>query len=223
MSAPRNTYIQNPLEYLTDVDYELLIHAAKLRYLSVVRHIVGQRIAGVYTDFDVVLRWASSKGDLVIVKYVIEHLNPDIHVCDQALIIAAERDHLSVVKYLIEKYKADFYVDNYKPLRSAAERGHLSIVQYLIEKYKADVNARDQAFISAVVNGHLQVVTYLIKQGADIHAVNDADLISAAHDGHISVVQYLINADVNASAVASDKEHLSVITYLRNYIKTRSI
>ena len=103
---------------------------------------------------------ASYKGQLDIVKHLIEN-GADIHVNnDRALRCAINNNHLDVVKHLVE-CGADIHACNDQALRWASSNGHLDIVKYLIE-CDADIHARDdEALRWASHYGHFNVVHYL--------------------------------------------------------------
>ena len=77
-----------------------------------------------------VLEIAAEKGNLEVVKFLVEE-GVDVHTYDDcALCGAAEKGHLEVVKFLVAK-GADVHArDNYA-LRWAADKGHLEIVKFL--------------------------------------------------------------------------------------------
>ena len=82
---------------------------------------------------------ASSKGDLSLVKNLIEEYGANIHYDDEyALQWASFNGHLEVVKYLVKK-GANIHTRNDRCLMCASDNGHLEIVDYfknLIRKEK---------------------------------------------------------------------------------------
>jgi len=75
----------------------------------------------------------SKKGNLDIVKYLVEN-GADIHAYDDyALKWSARNGHLDVVKYLLEK-GANIHADNDSVLIDSAYYGRLDVVKYLLEK-----------------------------------------------------------------------------------------
>ncbi len=85
-----------------------------------------------YMEYDEnkALTWASYRGSLPVVKYLVEK-GADIHfINDYALRYASLNGHLPVVKYLVEN-KADIHVYDNQPLRWAKEGRHAEVVGYL--------------------------------------------------------------------------------------------
>ena len=132
----------------------------------------------------------SKKGNLEVVKYLIES-GADIHVDNDAnLRWASNNGHLEVVKFLIEN-GADIHEYEDRPLILASIRGHLEVVKYLVQS-GADIHVdNDECLSCASQFGHLEVVKYLVESGADIHAKNDAALTTASGKGHLEIVEFL--------------------------------
>ncbi len=178
---------------------EVLIQAATLGYLPVVKYLI-ERKAYIHTREDAAVRLASLNGHLLVVQYLVGN-GADIHSRnDFALMQASANGHLSVVKYLVEKV-----VDNHEEyswaLVWASKKGQLSVVKYLIEK-GANIHVdNDYALILASRKGRLSVVEYLIENGADIHADNDEAISGASFGGHVPVVKYLIQNGANTHAI----------------------
>lgn len=117
------------------------------------------------TDFEIkdkneALFWFSRRGNLEVLKYLVEN-GADIHAAkDSALSSAAFNGHLEIVKYLVE-HGADIHSEHNRALRWAAERGYLEIVNYLVE-HGANIHAKnDYALRKAEKYGHTEVVEYL--------------------------------------------------------------
>ena len=106
------------------------------------------------------LLWASSKGYLEIIKYLV-HRGTDIHVLEESpLIYATIYGYLDVVKYFVEQ-GADIHAEDDEALRWSAKNGHLNIVKYLVEQ-GADIHAKNyRAFRMATEYGHTEIVDYL--------------------------------------------------------------
>ncbi len=119
--------------------------------------------ADIHTRDDTALFWASKKGHLDIVRYLVE-FKPDganIHALDDlALIWASQYGQIDIVRYLI----------------SAGANIHAS---------------SDGALRYSSINGHLDIVKYLVGLGANIHAENDYALRWASKRDHLEVVKYL--------------------------------
>ncbi|AGF85729.1 repeat protein [Moumouvirus goulette] len=175
----------------------------------------------IYAD-DYAFRWASKKGYLEVVQYLVE-CGANIHALDDlALREASENGHLKVVKYLVKR-GVNIHADNDNALRQACEVGHLKIVKYLVES-GANIHALDDlALREASENGHLKVVKYLVERGANIHAADDYALRWASKEGHLEVVKYLVKCGANIHASddealrwASNNGHLEVVNYLKS-------
>jgi ankyrin repeat protein len=143
--------------------------------------------------------WASQKGKLRLVKWVLRN-GANIHAFDDgALRYASRNGHLEVVKYLVEQ-GADIHADDDGALRWASVNGHLEVVKYLVEK-GANIHAEnDYALRWASGNGHFEVVKYLLEKGANVHALNDDALRWASEFGHLQVVKYLLEKGANIHA-----------------------
>ncbi|KAF8155121.1 ankyrin repeat-containing domain protein [Mycena galopus ATCC 62051] len=117
---------------------------------------------------------ASSRGDLEMVKYLIEH-GADLNINHQgtALKCASSHGKLEVVKFLIE-HGADPNINDFAygtPLHAASQSGELAIVKYLIEN-GADPNIRmrqgSQGTVVQLAHAadKFEVVAFLKEQGA---------------------------------------------------------
>ena len=106
------------------------------------------------------LNFASLKGKLLVIKYLVEN-GADITAQDNlAVRWASENGHLEIVKYLVQ-HGADITDENNQALRYASLNGHLLIVKYLVEN-GANITAQNsRALKSALDNERLDVVEYL--------------------------------------------------------------
>jgi len=76
---------------------------------------------------------ACEKGNLKVIKFLIEE-GANVNVeRRRALIISVRLGNLKIVKYLV-KNGADFHADNEKALITAIKENHLEIVKYLIDQ-----------------------------------------------------------------------------------------
>ncbi len=92
--------------------------------------------------YDNLVPWAIKKGELNILKFLVD-AGADIHVGNErALCVAAERGLVTIVEYLLEK-GANISVNDYHPLKLAAENRHIYVVNYLI-------NAGEECIITPI-------------------------------------------------------------------------
>ena len=179
--------------------------------------------ADIHVDHDNALRWASQKGYLDIVIFLVEN-GANIRADDtDALKVASRGGHLSVIEYLI-KNGANINIANDYALRWSSLCGRLEIVKYLVENGANVCSIDSSALIWAAENGHLQVVDFLVKNGANIHADNNCALRIAAENGHLPVVQYLVEngADIhadndNAMKISLKNKHTNIVKYLGQF------
>ena len=118
--------------------------------------------AKIREDF-MVLEYASDRGNLALVKYLVEKAHiPAGHT--DALEIATRAGHLDIIEYLFEQV--------YIPIDSemlwiASSEGHLDIVRYLVERVGIDAGANEgRALTEAKLANRHEVIAYLRKHGA---------------------------------------------------------
>lgn len=215
----------------TDILNRVLLPAACLGDLELVRHLHGQSTNIVWTDFGQVLYEASRNGHIQIVRYMWNCFGGDIEwhayfPLKQALVSAAANGHLGIVRYLHE-HGADIRAMSNAALRHAAKNGHLETVTYLCE-HGADIMANnDEALIWAAKSGHLEIVRYLHEHGADVrasYASYGSALPDAAANGHLEIVRYLHKRGTNIRALndaalrlAAENGHLETVRYLHGH------
>jgi len=127
---------------------------------------------------------SAERGNLNIVKKMLEK-GADIHAQDdEALITSTRKGHFNIVKYLVES-GADIHAGIDRALIISAIGGHLDIVKYLVDN-GAHVTARDnEALKYSAMMGFLEIVKYLIDNGAD------SLILQVLGIGTIDVVAYL--------------------------------
>ena len=129
---------------------KLLKLSVKYQHYDLTFKLVIKFKAGV--DFSQLLIYASSRGNLSIIKFLLAE-GADIHAQeDDALMYAAYYDHLDIVEFLLAN-GADIHAQEDWALRYAASRGHLDVVKFLLAN-EADIHAQeDRALIYATYGG----------------------------------------------------------------------
>ena len=112
----------------------------------------------IHADDDLPVGWASEKGHLDIVKYLVEK-GANIHAdSEYALREASEAGHLPVVKYLLEQ-GADIHAYDDYSLIYATYAGHVDVVKYLLQN-GADIH-NQKALRFAKEEGHTEIFKLL--------------------------------------------------------------
>ena len=120
------------------------------------------------------------------------------------LFYASSKGYLDIVKYLINNGADVNSMGGRGifSLYTASSKGHLDIVKYLIDN-GADVNLTTNIGLSSlyhsICNGHLDIVKYLIDNGANFNFTKRHDkfsLYSAANSGHLDIIKFLIDNDI---------------------------
>lgn len=108
--------------------------------------------------------YACSKGNLVVLKYLIDQGIGDVKT---TLRLASAYGYLEIVQCLFER-GVDIHAMDDCALRWASSNGHLEVVKYLVE-HGSDIHiAGDCALRWARANGYLDVVKYLVEHGAGV-------------------------------------------------------
>ena len=151
----------------------------------------------------------AGKGDLEVVKYIIEKYRiepnrPRTENGGTALYQAARNGYSDIVAYLLNK-GADPNIannSNVTPLNAAASNGHEEVVKLLVEK-GADPNIidsyGDSSHLAAAQRGHWEIVKLLIAKGANIHQQTKQKenlLHIAAKNDKKEVIKYLLEIGV---------------------------
>lgn len=185
---------------------EILRYAVSYGKLDVVKFLVKDQGADIYTYNDYVMRCAISNGYLDIVKYDISQRDNGFQMQEwefsnlyPALMHASEKGYLDIIKYFAEQ---GFNIHDWKydALFHASANDHADIVKYLAE-HGADIHAHgDYAFAYATKYGHLNVMKCLVEHGVDIHSGDNNILFQASVHGYLEVVKYLVEqgADIHA-------------------------
>ena len=156
---------------------------------------------------------------------------------------ASRRGFLKIVKYLVEEQRCDVDCRNKygdTPLHAAALAGKLDVVQYLISERGCDPMSNGQyggtPLHCACQSGRVDVVNYLMENSGKIDALcrdenNDTPLHVASFNGHLPVVKllvedYLCDPSVKAEGgqtpadLAQSKGHTAITFYLSSIEKT---
>lgn len=124
-----NFFKQYKLLHKTDIDALLVDSALEGEIYRVIWALF--KGADIHAEDDNALKWASEKGHLDVVKYLVKH-GSDINAeHNYALVHASQNGHLDVVKYLVEN-GANI---NDLALRRTKQNRHSEVVKYLM-KYK---------------------------------------------------------------------------------------
>lgn len=96
-----------------------------------------------------------------------------------ALHFACARGDLEVVRLLVEDYKADIHIkdsEKYPAFFTAVQHGHLELVRYFVEELKQPVNATVEGDITplhlASSSNFCEIIAYLLQRGANKEALS---------------------------------------------------
>jgi ankyrin repeat protein len=148
--------------------------------LNITRYLIEMG-ANLHEDNDWVLRNAAERGNLKMVKLLVE-LGATINTYspngDNALDWACRNGgHLEMVKYLIEK-GSDLKTAPSSKLNdililASSENGDLKIVKYLVDEMGVDLHEiKNEALCEAAKHSKLDIINYLVENGADINYVD---------------------------------------------------
>lgn len=116
---------------------------------------------------------AASKGDLEVVKYLVEIIEKDNPIAiwmdikrdddesSYAVWEAASNGHLEVVKYLVGEKGAYIGIST---AFYAGTNGHLEVLKYLLDEKSAKIDDIKEAVKHCIEHGHLEVVKYLVEK-----------------------------------------------------------
>jgi len=109
---------------------------AKDDYISKIEELYNRTTIAdedITVDNNYAIRWASDKGYLEVVKYLVKK-GADVTARNNcALRWASDKGYLEVVKYLVKK-GADVTARDNCALRWASNNGYLEVVKYLVKK-----------------------------------------------------------------------------------------
>ena len=157
------------------------------------------------------LHWASSKGHVEVVRYLLEHgANVTVQSQDGSMPLhwASQKGHIQVIRILLQ-HKADAKArDKNKstPLHQASSRGYAGSARIFLE-HGVDATAQDKngwtPLHCAAFEGHVEVTHVLLKHGVDT-TMQDKDgqtpLHNASSEGNLEVTRVLLEHEVDATA-----------------------
>ncbi|AAV51153.1 putative ankyrin repeat protein [Acanthamoeba castellanii mimivirus] len=135
---------------------------------------------------------AAQKGNLEIVKFLVES-GANVKSQDNCAVrLASEFGHLDVVEYLY-KSGANVKADGNYAITWACKNGHLPVIEFLTS-VGADIKAAQNLPIKmAAIGGHLNVIKYLVDRGANISTDNDYVFNIACRNGHTDLAEYAVS------------------------------
>jgi ankyrin repeat protein len=163
-----------------------------------------------------ILHYAVEKGDLILIKRLIEMgANPNINSDKQEispLNIAIENKRDDIIRYLIQT-NSDIKIINKKSQKSllhhSASSGNIELTRYLIEQ-GLDINLKDSSGKTplhyAVISGNIEIVRLLLESNTKIDVnAKDRDGRSALHhavrlkndDVMCDIINLLLSANIN--------------------------
>ena len=170
---------------------------------------------------------AASKGDLEVVKYLVELIEKDTPIAtwmdserdddesSYAVWEAASNGHLEVVKYLVGEKGAYIGIST---AFYAGTNGHLEVLKYLVDEKGAKIDDIKEAVKHCIEHGHLEVLKYLVdEKGAKINTEPipfspkiPNTFFCTASNGHLEVVKYF----VDKKGAGCEFSNLELIKYL---------
>lgn len=140
---------------------------------------------------------AAQKGNLEIVKFLVESGANVKSQDNYAVRLASEFGYLDVVEYLY-KSGANVKADGNYAITWACKNGHLPVVEFLTS-VGADIKTNQNLPIKmAAIGGHLNIIKYLVDRGANISTDNDYVFNIACRNGHSDLAEYAasLGADI---------------------------
>ncbi|KLA31126.1 ankyrin repeat domain-containing protein [Bacillus cereus] len=152
-------------------------NAIKNGDINKVKHLIGNdtKIINAKTSFGTWLHIASKKGNLDIVKFLVqEGIDIDARggtFDSSALNLAAGSGNLDIVKYLVRAgAELDVSLAKRNPLFGAIYGGHKNVVEFLVEKgidisirYTGENIKNMNAYDYAMEFGQIEIAEYLIR------------------------------------------------------------
>jgi ankyrin repeat protein len=196
-----------------------LHYAAICGFHTIAKHLVSEYSQDVNAcglhKMSTPLHWASSKGHVEVVRYLLEHgANVTAQSQDGSMPLhwASQKGHIQVIRTLLQ-HKADAKArDKNKstPLHRASSRGYAGSARIFLE-HGVDATAQDKngwtPLHCAAFEGHVEVTHVLLKHGVDT-TMQDKDgrtpLHHASSEGNLEVTRVLLEHEVDATAQDKD-------------------
>jgi ankyrin repeat protein len=199
-----------------------LLDASRKGHLGKIIKLIEQSFRLPEGILDVPLQWASRRGYLDVVKYLIEQgANPGADA-GQSLRWASYFGHYETLRVLLRNIKYTTCINYEELVYNACQNGHLGIVKLLIESYRVNPSYGNESFLRvACWGGHLNIMKYLIEScGVNPHIEDERPLRVACKKVHLNIVKYLTEetgAKHHESLEwASQKKHHRIVIYLLN-------
>jgi|GEM_PF-1730184 len=159
----------------------------------------------------VVIKHAVVNGDIDYLKYTFQHRKSKAIDYSAALQLAAQRGQLNIVKYMLEELNADINSSTNEgetALIFAATKNHLKVAEYLLDKGANIDKAKSDgktAITVATVNGNAEMVNLLMNKGATLNfsdkfnetGAYGSPLMHASALGYLNIVADLLKGGSN--------------------------
>ncbi len=119
--------------------------------------------------------------------------NPNYHIPNFCIAIAAKNGYLEIVKYL-NSVNYEWNPDNDDPSTAyelAAYYGHLDVLTYLVENDCPRKKSEKNIMSYAASGGHVNCIQYLVQNGFLIDKIKVGLCDHAAKHGHFEALKYL--------------------------------
>lgn len=160
-------------------------------------------------SYDNLLKCATKRGRLNVIKYVLEDIKPDVNVY-KLMNYAASEGHLDVIKYFVSLGAA---VNDEKclVLKAAVMEGQVEIVKYLLS-----IGADPKKYlVQAASYGNKEILGYMLDVTSDVSY--DKLLDEAIRNDRIGTMKFLIdrsNEWVKALTFACIHGNMEAVTYI---------